>query len=38
VGLGATTQAYIYGAAMTAIISGLLMTKICKDIKHGATI
>jgi carbon starvation protein CstA len=38
VGLGATAQAYIYGAAMTAIISGLLMTKICKDIKHGATI
>lgn len=38
VGLGATTEAYIYGAAMTAIISGLLMTKIRKNIKHGATI
>ena len=38
VGLGATAEAYIYGAAMTAVISGLLMTKIRKDVKQGATI
>ena len=38
VGLGATTEAYIYGAALTAVISGLLMTKIRKDVKQGATI
>ncbi len=38
VGMGATAEAYIYGAAMTAVISGLLMTKIRKDVKKGATI
>ena len=38
VGLGATTQAYIYGAAMTAIISGLLMSKIRKNVKQRAAI
>ena len=38
VGLGATAEAYIYGAALTAVISGLLMTKIRKDVKQGATI
>jgi carbon starvation protein CstA len=38
VGLGATTEAYIYGAALTAVISGLLMTKIRKDVKSGVSI
>ena len=38
IGMGATTAAYTYGAAITAIISGLLMLKIRKDVKHGATI
>jgi carbon starvation protein CstA len=38
VGLGATAEAYIYGAAMTAIISGLLMAKIRKDVKQGVSI
>lgn len=38
VGMGATDLAYLYGAATTAIISGLLMLKIRKDVKRGATI
>ncbi len=38
VGLGATAEAYIYGAAMMAIISGLLMAKIRKDVKQGVSI
>ena len=38
VGMGATTLAYVYGAATTAIISGLLMLKIRKDVKRGASI
>lgn len=38
VGMGATELAYLYGAAMTAVISGLLMLKIHKDVKRGATI
>ena len=38
VGMGATTLAYVYGAAATAIISGLLMLKIRKDVKRGASI
>lgn len=38
IGMGATAAAYTYGAAITAIISGLLMLKIRKDVKHGATI
>ena len=38
VGLGATAEAYIYGAALTAIISGLLMSKIRKNVKQGAAI
>jgi carbon starvation protein CstA len=38
VGMGATTLAYVYGAAATAIISGVLMLKIRKDVKRGASI
>lgn len=38
IGMGDTAAAYTYGAAITAIISGLLMLKIRKDVKHGATI
>ena len=38
VGLGATTLAYVYGAGLTAVISGLLMLKIYKDVKQGASI
>lgn len=38
VGMGATDLAYLYGAAVTAVISGLLMLKIRKDVKRGATI
>ena len=38
VGMGATDVAYLYGAAVTAVISGLLMLKIRKDVKRGATI
>jgi carbon starvation protein CstA len=38
VGLGATAEAYIYGAALTAIISGLLMSKIRKNVKQGVAI
>ncbi len=38
VGMGAITLAYVYGAATTAIISGLLMLKIRKDVKRGASI
>jgi carbon starvation protein CstA len=37
-GLGATTEAYIYGGGLAAVISGLLMLKIYKDVKQGATI
>lgn len=38
VGMGTTPAAYIYGAAITAIISGLLMLKIRKDVKRGVEI
>lgn len=38
VGLGACTEAYTYGGAMTAIISGLLMLNIRKDVKRGLTV
>ena len=38
VGLGACTEAYAYGGAMTAIISGLLMLNIRKDVKRGLTV
>ncbi|MBQ2784859.1 MAG: carbon starvation protein A [Alistipes sp.] len=38
VGMGATDLAYLYGAAVTAVISGLLMLKIRKDVKRGAAI
>lgn len=38
VGMGAIDLAYLYGAAVTAVISGLLMLKIRKDVKRGATI
>jgi carbon starvation protein CstA len=38
IGLGATTAAYVYGAAVTAIFSGLIMLKIRKDVKSGVSI
>lgn len=38
VGMGACDLAYIYGGAVTAVISGLLMLKIGKDVKRGAEI
>lgn len=38
VGMGATAEAYIYGGAVTAIIAGLLMVNIRKDVKRGAEI
>ena len=38
VGLGATTAAYVYGGALAAVISGLLMLKIYKYGKQGAQI
>lgn len=38
IGLGATTAAYVYGAAVTAIFSGLIMLKIRKDVKSRVSI
>lgn len=38
VGMGACDLAYIYGGAVTAVVSGLLMLKIGKDVKRGAEI
>jgi carbon starvation protein CstA len=38
VGMGACDMVYIYGGAVTAIISGLMILKIRRDIKHGAEI
>ena len=38
IGMGASTAAYVYAAAVTAIISGLIIVKIRKDIKYGATV
>ena len=37
-GLGATVEAYVYGAVLAAVIAGLLMVKIYKNGKQGATI
>jgi hypothetical protein len=36
--MGATTAAYVYGAAITAVVSGLLMLKIRRDVKRGSEI
>ena len=38
IGMGACDLAYIYGGAVTAIVSGLFMLKIVKDVKRGAAI
>lgn len=38
VGMGACDLAYIYGGAVTAVLSGLLILKIGKDVKRGAEI
>ncbi len=38
IGMGACTEAYVYATAVTAVISGLLMIKIGRDVKSGATI
>ena len=38
IGMGACDLAYIYGGVVTAIVSGLLMLKIVKDVKRGAAI
>lgn len=38
VGMGACDLAYIYGGAVTAVLSGLLILKIGKDVKRGAKI
>lgn len=38
VGMGACTAAYIYGGGVTAVISGLLMLNIRRDVKRGANI
>ncbi len=38
IGMGSCDLAYIYGGAVTAIVSGLLMLKIVKDVKRGAAI
>ena len=38
VGLGTTAQAYVYGAALAAVISGLLMLKIYKNVKSDSSI
>ena len=35
VGMGACNEAYVYAAALTAIIAGLMMLKIRKDVKRG---
>ena len=35
VGMGACNEAYVYAAALTAIIAGLMMLKIRKDVKSG---
>lgn len=34
-GMGACNEAYVYAAALTAIIAGLMMLKIRKDVKRG---
>lgn len=38
VGMGGCTEAYVYAAAVTAVVSGLIMVKIRKDLKNGATV
>ena len=38
VGLGATTSAYVYGGAVTAIIAGLMLNLIKRDIKNETNI
>ena len=38
VGLGATTAAYVYGGAVTAIIAGLMIHLIKRNIKHETNI
>ena len=38
IGLGATTVAYVYGGAATAIIAGLMIRLIRKNIKDEANI
>ena len=38
IGMGSCTEAYVYAAAVTAVIAGLVMLKIRKDIRYGATV
>jgi carbon starvation protein CstA len=38
IGMGGCTEAYVYAAAVTAVIAGLVMLKIRKDIRYGATV
>ena len=38
IGMGSCDAAYAYGGGLTAIVAGLLMLKIKKDIKNGAEI
>ena len=38
IGMGGITAAYVYGGAVTAIVAGLLIIKITRDVKHGAEI
>jgi carbon starvation protein CstA len=37
-GMGSCTEAYIYAAVVTVVVSGTMMTKIAKDIRDGATV
>ena len=37
-GMGSCTEAYIYAAVVTVVVSGAMMTKIAKDIRDGATV
>lgn len=37
-GMGSCTEAYIYAAVVTVVVSGAVMTKIAKDIRDGATV
>ena len=38
IGMGGITAAYVYGGAVTAIVAGLIIIKITRDVKHGAEI
>ena len=38
IGMGSCTEAYVYAAAVTAVIAGVIMLKIRKDIRYGATV